>query len=105
MWWGWWKLENNGGTPDAAIQNLVDGLNKEVDAGTYAAINTGVIGTDAITVGMIYKPATVTPVGDFAVLDAQAFTDPNNLGQQKKPPRVGADLSRRGHRRRGNGGC
>ena len=84
------ELENNGDTSgnanDSAIQNLVNGLNEEVGAGTYAAINTGVIGTDAITVGMIYKPATVAPVGDFAVLDTQAFTDPNNSGQQKNRP-------------------
>ena len=34
-------------------------------AGTYAFINTGVIGTDEIKVALIYKPAAVTPVGDF----------------------------------------
>ena len=36
--------------------------------GTYAAIDTGVIGTDAIRVGLIYKPAKVTPVGAFKML-------------------------------------
>ena len=36
----------------------------------YAYINTGTIGTDAIKVGMIYRPAVVTPVGAFQTLDS-----------------------------------
>ena len=80
------ELENNGGSADSAIQNLVNGLNDELGAGTYDFIETGVIGTDAITVGMIYKPESVSPVGDFAVLDDASFTDPNNLGEQKNRP-------------------
>ena len=43
-------------------------------AGTYAYINTGMIGTDAIRVGLIYKPAVVTPVGDFQILDVDRST-------------------------------
>ncbi|HEY3232004.1 MAG TPA: ExeM/NucH family extracellular endonuclease, partial [Roseiflexaceae bacterium] len=50
----------------ATIQNLVDGLNAIAGPGTYAFINTGTIGTDAIKVAIIYKPASVTPVGSFA---------------------------------------
>ena len=80
------ELENNSGAEGSAIQDLVSGLNDELGTDTYVAIETGVIGTDAITVGMIYKPETVTPVGDFAVLDDPSFTDPNNLGQQKNRP-------------------
>ena len=59
------EIENN----DAAIQRLVATLNEAVGAGTYDYIDTGVVGTDAIKVAMIYKPGTVTPVGDHAVLD------------------------------------
>ena len=80
------ELENNGGSDNSAIQDLVNGLNDELGADTYDFIETGVIGTDAITVGMIYKPETVTLVGDFAVLDEPSFTDPNNSGQQKNRP-------------------
>ena len=39
------------------MQNLVDGLNAAMGAGTYEYIHTGVIGTDAIKVALIYKPA------------------------------------------------
>lgn len=58
---GLMELQNN----SEAIANLVSGLNGLMGAGTYAAVadpSTGV-GTDAIKVGIIYKPAIVTPVG------------------------------------------
>ncbi len=55
------------GDPELGI---AAGLNDVFGAGTYASIDTGVIGTDAIRVGLIYRPAAVMPVGDFAVLDS-----------------------------------
>ncbi len=64
---GLMEVENNA---TEAVQNLVDGLNDAMGAGTYAFIDTGTIGSDAIKVAFIYKPATVTPVGSFAILDA-----------------------------------
>jgi predicted extracellular nuclease len=76
------EIENN----TAALQDLVSGLNSAVGAGTYAAIETGAIGTDAIKVALIYKPGSVTPTGDFAVLDAPSFTNPNNLDTPKNRP-------------------
>jgi predicted extracellular nuclease len=72
------ELENNERT---AIQDLVDGLNNRLGAGTYTFIDTGTIGTDAIRVGLVYKPATVAPVGRFAILDSAvnpAFIDTRN---------------------------
>ena len=62
------ELENN--VTDGPIANLVEGLNAATAAGTYAFIATGPIGTDAIRVGIVYKPAAVTPVGAFAILDS-----------------------------------
>ena len=35
----------------------------------YQYIHTGTIGTDAIKVGLIYRPDVVTPVGPFATAD------------------------------------
>ena len=61
------ELENNAG--DSA-QSLVDGLNARVGAGTFDFVDTGTIGTDAIKVGLLYKPAVVQPVGTFALLDS-----------------------------------
>lgn len=76
------EIENN----TAAIQDLVDGLNALVGAGTYAYVDTGIIGPDAIKVAFIYKPAAVSLVGAYAVLDSDEFMDPNNLGEAKNRP-------------------
>ena len=64
---GLMEIENN---PSASTQDLVDGLNAATAPGTWAFINTGTIGTDAIKVALIYRPAEVTPVGALAILDS-----------------------------------
>lgn len=56
----------NGGT---ALSTLVEALNATAGDGTWAGIETGSIGTDAISTAIIYQPAAVDPVGDWAVLD------------------------------------
>jgi predicted extracellular nuclease len=67
------ELENN--ATDGPIANLVAGLNEATAPGTYAYLPTGPIGTDAIRVGIIYKPAAVTPVGARAVLNSSVDPD------------------------------
>ncbi|RMG94041.1 MAG: ExeM/NucH family extracellular endonuclease [Chloroflexi bacterium] len=74
------ELENN---DHEAIADLVSGLNDALGAGTYAYIDTGTIGEDAIKVGLIYKPASVTPVGPFAILDSSV--DPLFLDTKNRP--------------------
>ncbi len=76
------ELENDGYGPDSAIAFLVNKLNEATAPGTYAFIDadaaTGqvnALGTDAIKVGLIYKPARVTPVGRTAVLNTPAFVN------------------------------
>lgn len=49
----------------------------------YAYIDTGVIGTDAIRVGLIYRPAKVSPVGAFKILDSSV--DPRFLDTKNRP--------------------
>ena len=75
------ELENTTGVDPLA--DIVDGLNALVGAGTFAYINTGTIGTDAIKVGLIYKPATVTPIGDYKIL-TEAF-DPRFNTSRNRP--------------------
>ena len=77
---GLMEMENNAAT---AIQNLVDGLNAATAPGTYAYINTGTIGTDAIKVALIYRPAKVTPLGAFAILDSSV--DPIFIDNLNRP--------------------
>ena len=74
------EIENNA---LASLQDLVDGLNAELGAGSYELIDTGTIGTDAIKVGLIYKPGTVEPLGPFAILDST--DDPRFLDTLNRP--------------------
>ena len=62
---------------------VVPGLNAVFGPGTYASIVTGTIGTDAIRVGLIYKPAKVTPVGAFKVLTTAV--DPRFIDTRSRP--------------------
>ncbi|MEE4204419.1 MAG: ExeM/NucH family extracellular endonuclease [Halieaceae bacterium] len=72
------EIENNAG---AALDDLVQGLNAHIGRDDYRAVRTGNIGSDAITVALIYKPATVRLQGAFAVLDGSVddrFLDTKN---------------------------
>jgi predicted extracellular nuclease len=66
---GLMELENDA-PPNSAIEDLVAGLNAATDPGTYAFIDTGIVGTDAIRVGLLYKPSSVTPFNSYAILDS-----------------------------------
>lgn len=86
------EIENDGYGPDSSIQYLVDQLNAYAGAGTYAFIDvdaaTGqvnALGTDAIKVGMLYKPASVTPVGQTAALNSIAFVNGGDSDPRSRP--------------------
>jgi hypothetical protein len=86
------EMENDGYGSASAIQDLVNGLNAAAGAGTYAFVDadaalsgTNVLGTDAIKVGLLYKPARVTPLGT-AALNSAAFTDPLGTGFPRSRP-------------------
>lgn len=67
------EIENYPG--DVPTADLVSGLSG------YDYIETGAIGSDAIRVALIYKPASVTPVGPYAILDSSVdarFIDTKN---------------------------
>jgi PKD repeat protein len=89
---GFNEVENDGYGPDSALQYLVDKLNAATAPGTYALIdadaNTGqlnVLGTDAIKVAMIYKPAKVTPVGQTGALNTSAFVNGGDSAPRSRP--------------------
>jgi len=89
------ELENDGYGPESAIADLVARLDAATTPGSYAAIDvdaaTGqlnALGHDAIKVGFIYRPATVTPVGRTAVLNSGAFglfTTQEGVRQRNRP--------------------
>lgn len=69
------ELENSTGVEPLA--DIVAGLPG------YAYINTGTIGTDAIKVGLIYRTATVVPVGAYQILDSA--DDPRFIDTKSRP--------------------
>jgi predicted extracellular nuclease len=86
------EIENDGYGPDSSIAHLVDHLNAEAGAGTYAFIDvdagTGRInaaGTDAIKVGLIYRPAAVTPIGTTGALDTPEFVNGGDNAPRSRP--------------------
>ena len=113
--------------PDSAIPFLVDGLNEARAPGTYAYVDVDA-GTGQVNAarqrrdqgGLLYKPATVTPVGQTAALNCVAFVNGGDAARgtgrrsrrrsrrttggrsrQRQPPQEqGQRLRRAGHRRR-----
>lgn len=75
------EIENTTGVEPLA--DIVAGLNALYGYEAYAYINTGTIGTDAIKVGMIYRIADVTPVGDYALLTSAV--DPRFIDTLNRP--------------------
>jgi uncharacterized repeat protein (TIGR01451 family) len=69
------EMENDAGT-DNATQDLVDGLNAIAGANTYDYVDTGTLGSDAIKVALIYRPAAVTPQGTFMTDSDPIFSRP-----------------------------
>ena len=62
------EIENDGTSTASAIQDLVDGLNQLMGAGTYLFVNDGnsarqFNNTDVIRCAIIYKPAVVQALG------------------------------------------
>lgn len=82
------EIENNfAAGPNSAVARLVNALNDAVGAGTYAYIDPGAnVGTDVISVAIIYKPGTVTPVGSLAILDDPAFVNPFGANEDRNRP-------------------
>ncbi|MCZ7569222.1 MAG: ExeM/NucH family extracellular endonuclease [Ardenticatenaceae bacterium] len=77
---GLMEIENDA-PPNSAIEDLVAGLNAAAGTEAYAFINTEIIGGDEIRVALIYKLVTVTPVGNYAILNSSVdplFNDSKN---------------------------
>ncbi len=82
--YGLMEIEND--SPVAgndAVADLVAGLNLVAGAGTYDYIVTGAIGGDAIKQAILYKPAAVTPVGTYKILDSTV--DPRFIDTANRP--------------------
>ena len=69
---------------DVATLELVKSLNAKAGTGTYAAVNSGTIGTDAIKVDILYKPAKVNRVGGVVLPTGADLT--NYTAVAGRPP-------------------
>ena len=92
------EIENNFAAGSAsAVADLVDGLNAAAGAGTYAYIDPGAnVGTDEITVAIIYQPASVTPVGNLAILDTADFVNPFGAADARNRPALAQTFAQNG---------
>jgi predicted extracellular nuclease len=86
------EVQNDGYGRKAPIADIVAKLNAATAPGTYALIDadaaTGqvnALGTDAIKVGLIYKPARVKPVGTTAALNTAAFVNGGDPAPRARP--------------------
>jgi uncharacterized protein len=84
---GLMEIENDGYGPGSAIADLVDGLNASATL-TYTWIDPNLpqLGDDEIAVGLLYRPATVQPVGPAATLSTGAFDQTLADGGRSRQP-------------------
>ena len=75
------EIENNEGS--FALKTLTEALNDHLGSDVYSYLDTGKIGTDVITTALIYKPAVVTPVGEFELMNAAK--DPRWRDDRNRP--------------------
>jgi|GEM_PF-697376 len=84
---GLMEVEND--ADDATLATIAQRLNAALpaDAGrVFSHVSTGLIGTDAIKVGLLYNSNAVALLGGASVLDALSFTDPLGSGVPKNRP-------------------
>ena len=77
------EIENDTGL---ATEQIVTSLNAATAPGTYSFIDTDTIGTDAIKVAFLYKPAKVEPVGTTRILTSAI--DARFIDVRNRPPIV-----------------
>ncbi|WP_062079200.1 ExeM/NucH family extracellular endonuclease [Demequina globuliformis] len=73
------EMENTPGVEPLAA--LADAMNTATGTTTWTYVDTGVIGTDVIRVGLLYDAEAVSEAGDHAVLDSRVderFDDDRN---------------------------
>lgn len=84
---GLMEVEND--ADDATLATIVARLNRALPANSgrsYSYVPTGLIGGDAIKVGIVYNALAVAPAGAAKVLAESSFTDPLATGMAKNRP-------------------
>ncbi|WP_051517466.1 ExeM/NucH family extracellular endonuclease [Deinococcus phoenicis] len=95
------EIQNNGET---ALNDLVAALNAAAGAGTFDSVKTGTLGTDAIRVAIIYKPARVAPVGQPKI-DTASINDRPPVAQTFREAGTGETFSVIANHFKSKGSC
>ncbi|MFM1798791.1 MAG: hypothetical protein RLZZ117_1069 [Cyanobacteriota bacterium] len=93
---GLMEVEND--ADDGTLAAIASRLNASLPADSdrlYTYVPTGLIGTDAIKVGILYNTRSVVPAGPAIPLDAAAFTDPLASGEPKNRPALAQAFAER----------
>ena len=99
---GLMEIQNNG---DVAVGYLVEQLNAATAAGTYAVVpKPAALGTDAIRVAMIYKPAKLSLAGS-ALSDGHEINNRPPMAQAFKAKQGGGTFSVIVNHLKSKGGC
>ncbi len=77
------EIEND--VASAPLAALTAALNAELGGDIYGYVNTGQVGTDAITGAFLYRKTTVSLAGDAAILDDAAFVNPLSVEPANRP--------------------
>ena len=77
---GLMEIENNA---RRSLAGIVDALNAKTNSDDWAYVDTGVLGSDAIRVGLVYNRRRVSVSGRYAVLDSSIDT---RFNDQKNRP-------------------
>ncbi len=85
------ELENNARD---SLADIVDALNEKRGKNAYAYVDTGTVGHDAIKTGLLYRPGTVAPAGDFALLGRRV--DPRFDDRRNRPALAQTFVDRQG---------
>ena len=106
---GLMEMENTPGVDPAA--DLASGLNDLLGADVWSSVDTGVLGDDAIRVGIIYRTDTVSLAGDYTVMDSSVdptFDDSRNrpsLAQSFTELATGGDFTLVANHLKSKGSC
>ncbi len=92
------EIENDGFGPQSAIYDIVRGMNAAAPIGTsyaYVAPKVDQLGTDKITVALVYRTQTVKTVGDPATMPMSDLPEMNRapLAQTFVERATGAELT------------
>ncbi len=82
------EIENNGYSQNSAIAQLTNAINSALGSEVYQYVTPAgldFLGSDAIAVGLLFKPASVELIGTATTLNTGAFDQTLEQGRSRQP--------------------